>query len=63
MLGPELYGKGPSGAIPKPGKDAIVSGGVVYYLSGAGLIACKDVGVIEAFTCPWPPSPIFYKLL
>ena len=22
------------------------------YLSGAGLIACKDVGVIEAFSCP-----------
>ena len=25
MLGPQLYAKGPSGAIPKPGKDAIVS--------------------------------------
>jgi hypothetical protein len=25
MLGPELYDKGPSGAIPKLGKDAIVS--------------------------------------
>src|SRR5712691_8787802 len=25
MLGPELYDKCPSGAIPKPGKDAIVS--------------------------------------
>jgi hypothetical protein len=25
MLGPELYDKYPSGAIPKPGKDAIVS--------------------------------------
>src|SRR6266853_6746851 len=26
MLKPALYDKGPSGAIPKPGKDAIVSG-------------------------------------
>ena len=25
MLGPQLYDKGPAGAIPKPGKDAIVS--------------------------------------
>jgi hypothetical protein len=25
MLGPQLYDKGPSGAISKPGKDAIVS--------------------------------------
>src|SRR5438132_12122543 len=25
MLGPELYDKCPSGTIPKPGKDAIVS--------------------------------------
>jgi hypothetical protein len=25
MLGPALYDKGPTGAIPKPGKDAIVS--------------------------------------
>ena len=25
MLGPELYDNGPTGAIPKPGKDAIVS--------------------------------------
>ena len=26
MLGPKLYNKDSSGAIPKPGKDAIVSG-------------------------------------
>src|SRR5262245_14712529 len=30
--------------------------------SSAGLIACKDVGLFEAFSCPWPPSPIFYTL-
>src|SRR6266540_297102 len=30
MLGPKLYDKGSSGAIPKPGKDAIVS---VFFLS------------------------------
>ena len=35
----------------------------MYFLSGAGLIACKDVGLFEAFSCPWPPSPTFYKLL
>jgi hypothetical protein len=35
----------------------------VYYLSGAGLIVCKDVGVIEAFSCLWSPSSTFYKLL
>ena len=35
----------------------------MYYLSGAGLIVCKDVGVIEAFSCPWSPSSTFYKLL
>src|SRR5262249_41841647 len=32
-------------------------------LAGAGLIASKDVGLFEAFSCPWPPSPTFYKLL
>src|SRR6266568_207666 len=30
MLGPKLYDKCPSGAIPKPGKDAIVSDGHAY---------------------------------
>jgi len=38
-------------------------GGAGCFLSGAGLIACKDVGLFEAFSCPWPPSPTFYKLL
>jgi hypothetical protein len=35
----------------------------MYVLSGTGLIACKDVGLFEAFSCSWPPSPTFYKLL
>jgi hypothetical protein len=34
----------------------------VYFLSDAGLIACKDVGLFDAFSCPWPPSSTFYKL-
>ena len=33
------------------------------FLSGVGLIASKDVGLFEAFSYPWPPSPTFYKLL
>src|SRR6266852_2378762 len=33
MLGPKLYDTGSSGAIPKPGKDAIVSVLVHYHLS------------------------------
>ena len=39
------------------------SGGAAYFLSGAGRIACKDVGRFAAFSCPWPPSSTFYKLL
>jgi site-specific recombinase XerD len=35
----------------------------VYLLSVAGLIACKDVSLFEAFSCPWTPSLTFYKLL
>jgi hypothetical protein len=35
----------------------------VCFRSSAGLIACKDVGLFEAFSCPWPPSPTFYNLL
>jgi hypothetical protein len=35
----------------------------VYFLSNAGRIACKDVGLLEAFSCPWPLSLTFYKLL
>jgi hypothetical protein len=30
-------------------------GGAVYFLSGAGRIACKDVGLFEASSCPLPP--------
>src|SRR4030095_7575286 len=26
-------------------------------------IACKDVNPFVAFSCPWPPSSTFYKLL
>jgi hypothetical protein len=32
------------------------------FLFGAGRIACKDVGICEAFSCSAPPSPAFYKL-
>ena len=35
----------------------------MYFFFSAGLIACKDVGIYEAFSCPWRPSPTFYKLL
>ena len=35
----------------------------MYFFSSAGLISCKDVGFFEAFSCPWTPSPTFYKLL
>src|SRR5215813_5290562 len=38
------------------------SGGAAHCLSGAGLIACKDVGRFAAFSCPWSPSTAFYKL-
>jgi len=37
--------------------------GSYYFHSGAGLIACKDVGRFAAFSCPWPPTSTFYKLL
>jgi len=37
--------------------------GAVCFLSGAGLTACKDVGLFETLSCPWPLSPTFYKLL
>jgi hypothetical protein len=29
----------------------------------AGLIACKDASLFEAFLCPWTLPSIFYKLL
>ena len=35
----------------------------MYCLSGAGLIACKDMGLFETFSCPWPLSATCYKLL
>ena len=35
----------------------------MYLLAVAGLIACKDVSLFETFSCPWPPSSTFYKLL
>jgi hypothetical protein len=35
---------------------------VAYFFSMAGLIACKDVSRLAAFSCPWPPSLTFYKL-
>jgi hypothetical protein len=35
----------------------------VYFFSSAGRIVCKDVGLFEGFSCPWSPSPTFYKLL
>jgi hypothetical protein len=34
----------------------------VYLFSSAGLIACKDVGLFQAFSYPWRLSPTFYKL-
>ena len=38
-------------------------GGTASLLSVAGLIACKDMSLFEAFSCPWTPSSTFYKLL
>jgi hypothetical protein len=35
----------------------------MYLLSVAGLIACKDASLFEAFSGLWPPSSPFYKLL
>jgi hypothetical protein len=34
----------------------------VDFLSGPGLIACKDVRIFEAFWCLSPPSPAFDTL-
>jgi len=31
--------------------------------SVAGLIACKDARLFNAFTCPWTSPSTFYKLL
>ncbi len=38
-------------------------GGTAYLLSVAGLIACKDASLFEAFLCPWTPPSTYYKLL
>ena len=38
-------------------------GGAAYLLSVAGRIACKDVSLFDAFSCPWTPPSTFYKLL
>ncbi len=38
-------------------------GGTAYLLSVAGLIACKDASLFEAFLCPWTPPSTCYKLL
>jgi hypothetical protein len=35
----------------------------VALLAVAGLIACKDAGLLDAFSCPWTPPSTFYKLL
>ena len=35
----------------------------MYLLAVAGLIACKDASLFEAFSGPWTPSSTFYKLL
>jgi hypothetical protein len=35
----------------------------VYFFSSAELIACKDVDIFDALSCPGSPSPTFYKLL
>jgi hypothetical protein len=29
----------------------------------AGLIACKDASLFDAFACPWTSPSTFYKLL
>jgi hypothetical protein len=36
---------------------------MVYLLSVARLIACKDASLFEAFSCLWTPSSTFDKLL
>ncbi len=38
-------------------------GGAAYLLAVAGLIACKDASLFEAFSCSWTPPATFYKLL
>jgi hypothetical protein len=37
-------------------------GGAVYLLSGAGLLACKDVRLLAALSCSCPPPSPFDKL-
>jgi len=38
-------------------------GGAVYLLIVAGLIACNDASLFDAFSCLWTPPATFYKLL
>ena len=38
-------------------------GGAAYLFAVAGRIACKDVSLFDAFSCPWTPPSTFYKLL
>ena len=35
----------------------------MYLLSVAGLIACTDANLFEAFSCSWTSSATFYTLL
>jgi hypothetical protein len=37
-------------------------GGAASLLRVAGLIACNDAGLFEAYACPRPPSSPFYTL-
>jgi hypothetical protein len=43
MLGPDLYDKDPSEAIPKPGKDAIVSKNRGVFVTHAGEIFWQPI--------------------
>ena len=38
-------------------------GGAASLLAVAGRIACIDVSLFKAFSCPWTPPSTFYKLL
>ena len=58
-----------SACCPKPCRSIshllsrVTSGGdAVYCLSGAGRLACTDVGLFAAVSCPWPPSSTCYTL-
>jgi hypothetical protein len=57
MLGPELYDKCPSGAIPKPGKDAIVSFFHAQYFHGMSDSAESRVRALALLWNFCPSSP------